>query len=221
MNNKNNHLEEMLINLYYFNRSLCRPNIYMLRALLESKNMSAYKLEKSSHISHATLMDLYNEKTNIEKCSSSLLHKLAASLNMKMDDLYKVLTYEDLSLFTCNKNFDLYKSFLLQELNELKDNAFLKKYLTNNEVEDNFKNKKYECSLYLLSLIDYLCIRNNLPLVKNYECIREYKLDKIVVPESVFILFSYKKAKVSQIYKECIPIFKQHNIIEAKIDDVA
>ena len=80
----------------------------MLKAILNERNMSLYKLEKSSLVSHATLNDIYNEKININNCTISVMSKLANALNLEIEDLYRMLTYDDISLFAYNEDFDLF-----------------------------------------------------------------------------------------------------------------
>ncbi len=192
----------------------------MLRAILRQKNITLYQLEKLSHLPHATLSDLYNEKTSAEKCSSSFLHHLAKYLDMSMDELYEKLTYKDLSCFDFDKQFDLFKSSLCQELKNLGYKKFLFKYLNTHDVWVYYQMQMMRESLYLLSLIDYLCETHNLPLVKEYDEIRQYKLSRTCVPESVYLLMQYKQTTVSEIYKEAIPTFLQHNIVESEIENV-
>ena len=193
----------------------------MLRVILDEKEISTYKLEKMSNVSHATLLDLYNEKTNIEKCSTALLHEVAKALNMSMDDLFDLLAYKNLSLFTFNEEFDLFKSNLCHELKERGEKEFLKKYLSNNDVIKYFEQNRYPESLYLLSMIDYLCQKFNLPLPLNYQHIRIMKLKKIYVSKSIYLLLQNKQVKVSDLYKESIPVFLKHNIVEADLYDIA
>ncbi len=193
----------------------------MLRAILEKKNMSIYRLEKSSNISHATLSDLVNEKTKPENCSSFLLKEISSSLNMSMDDLYDKLTYKDLSAIKFDKKFDLFKSNVAHELHSLEYKAFLKKYLTSNEIEEMFENKKQKEALYLVALIDFICQCHNLPIPTKYNNIRNYKLETYYVSESLYRLMETKQILFSTIYKESISSFKDHNIIEADIDNVA
>ena len=97
----------------------------MLRAILDSKNISLYQLEKTSNISHATLNDIYNERPNINNCSILVISKIAESLNMQIDDLYKKLTYNDLSLFAYNETFDLFKSNTLQQLKRIGEEDYI------------------------------------------------------------------------------------------------
>lgn len=192
----------------------------MLKVILDSKNMSLYRLEKTSHISHATLNDLYHEKTNIENCSVSLLANLSSALNIDMKDLYSILSYKDLSLLFYDESFDLFKSNVCHELNRLKAVEFLKKHVTENSVEVYFKQNKRLEALYMLSMIDHLCEENKLPLIKEYDSIRSYKLNKLCVPKSVYLLLKSKSTKISQLIDESIDVFYSHNIMEAHLSDV-
>ena len=193
---------------------------YMLRSVLNDKNISLYQLEKASHISHATLNDIYNERSNIDNCSILVMSKIAASLNMDIDDLYKKLTYRDLSLFTYNEDFDLFKSDTLQRLKREKEEDFIKRMATTDVINNYCQNNKYKEALYLLALLDYLSKKNSLPLLKQYDYLRDYKLDKVYVSKSLYLLLAYKSTTVTSIYKECIKEFLKYNIVEAEIDNV-
>lgn len=193
---------------------------YMLRSVLNDKNISLYQLEKASHISHATLNDIYNERSNIDNCSILVMSKIAASLNMDIDDLYKKLTYRDLSLFTYNEDFDLFKSDTLQRLKREKEEDFIKRMATTDVINNYYQNNKYKEALYLLALLDYLSKKNSLPLLKQYDYLRDYKLDKVYVSKSLYLLLAYKSTTITSIYKECIKEFLKYNIVEAEIDNV-
>lgn len=192
----------------------------MLRLLLNANNLSLYKLEKSSHVCHATLNDLYNERTNVENCSSSLLHKIAQALNMSMDKLYGVLSYDDLSLMAYDDSFDLFKSNVCHELKELGDKEFLKKHLSNNTVINLYKEDKTLEALYLIAMLDFICNQYHLPIVEQYEEIRIFKMTKLIVPKSVYLLLKSKSIKITNLFNECIDEFLSHNIMEANIYDV-
>ena len=192
----------------------------MLRSVLNDKNISLYQLEKASHISHATLNDIYNERSNIDNCSILVMSKIAASLNMDIDDLYKKLTYRDLSLFTYNEDFDWFKSDTLQRLKREKEEDFIKRMATTDVINNYYQNNKYKEALYLLALLDYLSKKNSLPLLKQYDYLRDYKLDKVYVSKSLYLLLAYKSTTITSIYKECIKEFLKYNIVEAEIDNV-
>lgn len=192
----------------------------MLRAILQSKDMSLYELEKTSQISHATLSDIYNEKSNINNCSVLVMSKIAKTLGVTIDDLYVLLLYDNMSLFAFDTSFDIFKSNVCHELKNLGDIAFLRKYLASNEIVELYRNKNYKEALYLLSLIDYLSKENNIPLVKEFDEIRNKKLNKIYVSKSLYYLIKGKVVKVSDVFKECIATFIKHNIIESDIKNV-
>ena len=192
----------------------------MLRAILSNQNISLYQLEKISHISHATLNDIYNEKSNIDNCSVLVMSKLASSLNMDIDSLYKKLVYDDLSLFTYSEDFDLFKSSTLQRLKSEGEEKFLKRVVDTQLIDEYYRYENYLEAFYLLSLVDYLYSKNKKPLLKQYDVIRSLKLTYIYVPKSIYLLLMSKRITVTQIYKESIKEFLSRNIVEAHIDDV-
>lgn len=192
----------------------------MLRTILSNKNQTLYQLEKSSRLSHATLNDIYNERCNIDHCSISIMNQIANSLNMSIDSLYNYLSYKDLSLFKYDDDFDLFKSNTLQRLKRIDEISFIKQLTSSTLIEDLFKQKEYSKSLYLLSLIDYLSIKNNVPLENKYAELRTAKLDRVYVSKSIYLLLKAKIIKVSDIYKESIDTFLSHNIVEAEIYNV-
>lgn len=192
----------------------------MLRTILNDKNITLYQLEKASNISHATLNDIYNERSNINNCSILVMSKIAASLNMQIDDLYKKLSYNDLSLITYDESFDLFKSNALQQLKKVGEDIFLNQILINNTIDEYYKSEDYLKALYLLSLVDYLYTKRNMPLLTKYNELRNKKLDKVYVQKSIYLLLLMKIKTMTSIYKECIKEFLKHNIVEANIDEV-
>lgn len=192
----------------------------MLRVLLEQKNISLYRLERISGIPHATLSDIYNEKVDIKNVSVQVFNKLAKALKMKMDKLYAILTYEDMLNVSFNKEFDLFKSNICQELKRLGDKKFLEKYIHTNVIQNHIENCNIPKALYLVSLIDYLCEKHKLPQIKDFDNVRQYSIKNVVVSESLYRLMESKQTTISEIYKESIPLFLNHHIIESEIENV-
>ena len=193
---------------------------YMLRAILHNKNISLYQLEKTSHISHATLNDIYNEKSNINNCSIVVMAKLASALSMDIDELYKTLIYEDLSLFAFDDDFDLFKSNTLQQLKRMGSDSFIDDLIENSTIDKYYQEEDYLKALYLLSLVDYLTALKGLPLLKQFDYLRDYRLDKIYISKSLFLLLETRHITTTKFFKKCIKEFIEHNIVEAEIDDV-
>lgn len=194
----------------------------MLAYLLKEKNMSLYRLEKITNIPHSTLSDIYNERCDMEKVSISIYKKIADALKMDIDSLYETLTYRNVeNYFAYDKKFDLFKSNLCQELKYKDDKVFVDKYVSNNEIRELIKNKCTFEAIYLLAMIDYVCHRNNWPVINDYDDLRHKSFKKLIVPESLIILMNYHMKNYTSIRKEVIPEFLSHNIAEAYIDDVA
>ena len=192
----------------------------MLKAILNVKNISLYQLEKNSHVSHATLNDIYNEKSNIYNCSVSVMSKIATALDMSLDELFAKLTYNDLSLFRYNDDFDLFKSNTLQRLKKEKIDSFVKNIVSSNAIDTYHQKQEYSKALYLLSLIDYLSTKDEKPYLDKYEYLRDFKLNKLYVSKSIYLLLKTKHITVTNLFKDCPKDFLKHNIVEAEIDDV-
>lgn len=192
----------------------------MLRAILSFKNISLYHLEKTSQISHATLNDIYNERSNIDNCSISTISNIARSLNMEIDDLYKKLIYNDLSLFAYSDQFDLFKSNTLQRMKRMGEDAFVNHLIESDAIGVYHRTNNDIVALYLLSLLDYLLSKSNKPTLEKYNDLRKKKLDKIYISKSIYLLLKTKHITITSIYKECIKEFLNHNIIEANVYDV-
>ena len=188
----------------------------MLRVILNDRNQSLYQLEKTSHISHATLNDIYNEKYNVDNCSISIMSKIANSLSMSIDSLYSYLSYDDLSLITFDDDFDLFKSNTLQRLKVVGKEEFIDDVISSHSIDSLYNDKQYAKALYLLSLVNYLSDEFH----SEYNYLRDIKLDKLYVSKSIYLLLLTKIIKISDVYKESIKTFLDHNIVEAEIDNV-
>ena len=192
----------------------------MLRLLLKSKNMTLYKLEKESGLPHSTLSDIYHEKVDIDKVSVHVLKKIAETLDMSMDKLYDILSYNDLSLIACDLDFDLYKSNVCHEVKRLTYEKFVDMYSDDESIQQMYQERNTAKTVYLVSMLDHLCVTLNKPKLESLEEIRNTKFTKLIVPESVYYLLLDKEMKVEDIYKEALPEFIKHNIAEAEIDEV-
>ena len=170
---------------------------------------------------HSTLLDIYHERVNIMRCSSFVLKKISEALEMSMDDLYKFLTYEDLSLITCDLQFDLFKNNMCHEVKRLTYEKFIERYSDDETIMRLYREQKYYESVYLLSLLDNLCNETKKPIDTKFNSVREAKFDKLVVPESIYYLLLNKQITIEEIYNESLPTFLSHNIVESDVFNVA
>jgi len=63
-----------------------------INEILAENGMTKYRLAKLSGVPHATLNDICNGKTRIEKCSGETLYKLAKVLGVSMETLIESAT---------------------------------------------------------------------------------------------------------------------------------
>ena len=52
---------------------------------LKEKNMSAYLCSKISGVPYTTVLELLNDKTDINKCSVETIYKIAKALNISVE----------------------------------------------------------------------------------------------------------------------------------------
>ena len=57
----------------------------IIDTLLSKRNLSRYRLAVNSGVPHATLSDICNGKTKLEKCSAETIYKLAKALDIPME----------------------------------------------------------------------------------------------------------------------------------------
>ena len=58
-----------------------------IQDILQEKNMSVYRLAKTSQIPYATVNDICNGRTRLEKCNAETVYRLAHALNVFMEEL--------------------------------------------------------------------------------------------------------------------------------------
>ena len=126
---------------------------------LQQKNMTIYRLSKESGVPYATLNDICNGKTRLEKCSAETVYRIAHALDTPME---KLLALGDIN-------------FILETLQR-------------DEIRTYYQRKWYPESLYLLAMLDYISRLNDVPLCKAYDDLRNAKLDHTIYPASVLAM---------------------------------
>ena len=54
---------------------------------LKQRNMSIYQLAKTSEVPYATVNDIFNGKSQLNRCSAETVYRLAHALNLSMEEL--------------------------------------------------------------------------------------------------------------------------------------
>lgn len=67
-------------------------------------------------------------------------------------------------------------------------------------------------------MIDYLCRLENLPLIEKFDCIRRYRLPKLVYPYS--FNFINNEELLDSALAKAIPEFYRHGLVEGGIFNV-
>jgi transcriptional regulator with XRE-family HTH domain len=60
-------------------------NVMIIENLLKQRQMTKYRLAVEAGIPHATLSDICDGKTKLEKCSAETMYKLAKALGVSME----------------------------------------------------------------------------------------------------------------------------------------
>lgn len=139
----------------------------MLKDYLKKQNISIYSLSKDSGIPYSTLNDLANGKVDIDNCRVSILTKLSITLNLDLDNIYKLCVFKDNEVYDdeykitgkiITKNKDYYVGFLYdKKYTELRicttrtENRDSIKIMALWTMQDYIKKKEME-KLYVLLL---------------------------------------------------------------------
>ena len=109
--------------------------------------------------------------------------------------------------------FSLYRSFLLHQVKRGQKETIV--WIIKEElIQRCLKENNYLYALYTLSLLDYLCCNNNLPICEDFDDLRELQMkDPYYVGSPQLLGFPVQKKE------NCIPEFLSHNIYEVTIYD--
>ena len=164
-----------------------------LNEALAQKNITKYRLWKESGVPQATISDICTGKTKIEKCSAETIYRIAKVLDVSMESLIAPAV-RSLDEERRRPSFDVFKSNVCHQVKDLGDIPFIIQLLQSTQIRALYEKKWYPESLYLLAMLDYLSLENNVPLCKNYNDLRNSKLQKLVFPSSVVILCKAMKS---------------------------
>ncbi len=182
---------------------------------IQEKRISMYQLAKESGVPYATLNDICNGKTKLEKCSAGTVYHLAQALEIPMEELLR-------SCFEKRSSFENYKSTICHRVKETGDLDFIVETLENGDIRTYYNRKWYPESLYLLGMLDYLSRENHVPLCSDYDDLRSQKLEKPIYPASILAICAAAKddTAMKQAEQSAIPEFRRFNIIENEVRNV-
>jgi transcriptional regulator with XRE-family HTH domain len=186
-----------------------------IQDILQEKNMSVYRLAKTSQIPYATVNDICNGKTRLEKCSAETVYRLAHALNVSMEELLA-------PCFIKRSSFENFKSTVCHRVKELGDINFIIDTLESQDIRTYYNRKWYPESLYLLAMLDYLSRENDVPICDDYDDLRRCRLEKPVYPAGILALSAAAQndAAIKEAAKTAIPEFMRFNIVENEVRNV-
>lgn len=186
-----------------------------IQDILQEKNMSVYRLAKTSQIPYATVNDICNGKTRLEKCSAETVYRLAHALNVSMEELLA-------PCFIKRSSFENFKSTVCHRVKQLGDINFIIDTLESQDIRTYYNRKWYPESLYLLAMLDYLSRENDVPICDDYDDLRRCRLEKPVYPAGILALSAAAQndAAIKEAAKTAIPEFMRFNIVENEVRNV-
>jgi len=186
-----------------------------INTLLAQKDITKYRLAKTSGIPQTTVTDICSGKAKIENCSGETIFKLAKALGVSMESLVA-------DSMDCRPAFETFKSNVCHAVKDMGDLDFLIYTLETGKIREYYERKWYAESLYLLAMADYLSRENKIPLCSEYDDIRRAKLQKTVFPAGILAMCAAYKSDdpKSESLREAIPEFLRHNIVEAEVRNV-
>ena len=186
-----------------------------IKSALKDKKISIYRLAKMSGIPYSTVNDICNNKVRLEKCSAETVYHLSQALQIPMEKLLSAYCEP-------RSSFENFKSSICHRVKEMGDINFIIDVIENDEVRMYYNRAWFPECLYLLAMIDYLSRENDIPIDNEYDDIRQYKLEKLIYPSSLWALAETCKDDtiLNKAYQESIPEFKRFNIIENEVRNV-
>lgn len=168
-----------------------------------------------SGVPYATLNDIVNGKTQLQKSSAETVFRIAQALNISMEDMIAPYMLK-------RSSFENFKSTICHRVKEMGDLDFIYVTLEKNDIRVYRDREWYPECLYLLGMLDYLSNLNDIPLCDEYEDLRHCKLEKPIFPSSIIALSVATKNNdvLEKAVRDAIPEFKRFNIIESEIRNV-
>ncbi len=118
------------------------------------------------------------------------------------------------------QDFELFKGNVKNRIKSDGQLSFIQHTLLSNEIEKLWNEENALCSLYLLSMVDYLSRLNEIPRYSKYDYIRSHKMEKVVYPLSLKTYSFVMNVNESSISQNAIPEFLVHNIVEGDVFNV-
>lgn len=170
-----------------------------LKEYLKENNMTIRHLSQITGIPYTTLYDIVNDRVALEDCQYKTLRKIADCVNTSVDEL----VYH-------KEEFQTFRNKLHHRIARTDELELLVEVIEQQEIDYYYRHNDVVKALYMLSLIDYISKKNELPLCVEYSTLRKKKLAE---PYYVGDATGWRDNSV------CIDEFVAHNIYEGDLYD--
>lgn len=185
----------------------------MLKDYLKQQHISIKMISDNTGIAYSTVNYIVNNRTPIEKCTGETIYKIARYLNISMDSLYEMNRQYTL------QDFEVFKSEIAHAIKSKTQIEFLLEILQSDQIEKYWEHNQKVQALYLLSMVDYISRLNDIPVCAKYRNIRKARIEPMIIPLSFRLQAAARGAEVMD-YKNCIPEFLKHGIVEGDVFNV-
>ena len=157
-----------------------------LNELMNACHMSRAELSARSNIPESTLRAILNGKAQLDRCEAATLYNIAYALDVSVEDILegywdalerdapaRTSVHDENSLM----NFYVLVDSMLCRLRATGDLAFIDGIDQNGWIERLYQSGQYRCALFLLGMMDYLCRKNGVRQVAQYDEYRKARLD--------------------------------------------
>ncbi len=170
-----------------------------IKQYLRENHISIRKMSIITSIPYTTLSEIVNGKVRMEDCQYKTLKPIADFCNISIDRL--VYTKEPFQIFRNNLHHDLKR---------YGDIALAIMLLKNKTTDYYYQNDDILKAMYVLSLVDHILKKHDLPLCSDYDFLRSHKL------KEPYYVGDHSDFSAPGTF---IPEFAEHNIFEGDLYD--
>ena len=186
----------------------------LLEELMKQYKTNIDEVSKYSGVDKAALTKYYSGELSLRKCAIDDFAALAKVFRLTVQELWDMTEHYDFD----PKAFEIFKSNTCHTVKRLGNKGFIDEIVNKEYIEIYWNNKNRLCACYLLAMIDYLCRLENLPMIEKFDCIRGYRLSKLVYPYS--FNFINNEELLDSALAQAIPEFYRHGIVEGDVFNV-
>ena len=186
----------------------------LLEELMKQYKTTMEDLMIYTNLAEDKLMSFITGDISILDCPVKIFADLAKTFGLTVQELWDMAEHYDFD----PKAFEIFKSNTCHAVKEMGNKEFINEIVNKEYIEDYWDNKNRLCACYLLAMIDYLCRLENLPLIEKFDCIRGYRLPKLIYPYS--FNFANNPNMIKKALAQAITEFYKHGIVEGDVFNV-